>query len=168
MVGKVIETLHEFQMLGRECNGLFIDGGGLGAGVVDQLRHLGYNPIDINFGHKSPDETYRYHGDLMWAKLRDALATLYLPEDRDFLEQLTQREFAFGLSGKIHLEPKADLKKRGCVSPDIADALALTYAQDIQYNPSGADVNKAKPQFTNHDWDPIAYKVDPPRRRKTY
>ena len=154
VVGKVIETLHEFQSLGRECHGLFIDGGGLGAGVVDQLRHLGYNPIDVNFGNKASDEKYRYRVDEMWGNLRDDLPKLLLPEDMELQEQLTQREYSFSLSGKLCLEPKAELKKRGVCSPDIADALALTFAQEVSrdsYHPQGA----GKKLSTIHDFDPF-------------
>lgn len=37
-------------------------------------------------------------------------------------------------NGKIQIEPKKDLKKRGVKSPDDADALSLTFARDLQTN----------------------------------
>jgi hypothetical protein len=155
VVGKIIETLQEFQALGRECNGLFIDGGGLGAGVVDQLRHLGYNPIDVNFGNSAIDQAYRYRVDEMRGNLRDNLPILLLPEDFDLRDQLTQREYSFTLSGKIQLESKADLKKRGVESPDVADALALTFAQDVARESTLPYNTVGKEMFTVHEFDPI-------------
>ncbi len=153
VVGKIIETLQKFQMLGRKCNGLFIDGGGLGAGVVDQLRHLGYSPIDVNFGNKAIDDTYKYRVDEMWGGIRDALSTLYLPNDPDLRDQLTQREYSYTMAGKLQLEAKVELKKRGLNSPDIADALALTYAIDLSPDilPGG---RASKTIFAQHDYDP--------------
>jgi hypothetical protein len=35
------------------------------------------------------------------------------------------------LRGEIQLEKKSDMKKRGLASPDLADALALTYARTV-------------------------------------
>ena len=158
VVGKVIEMLQKFRQLGRECNGLFIDGGGLGAGVVDQLRHLGYNPIDVNFGNKAVDEAYRYRVDEMWGGIRDHLGTLYLPKDQALKEQLTQREYSFTPAGKLQLEQKVELKKRGLTSPDIADALALTYASEVSMHLYRAQSNTGAQKFTIHDYDPFAQK----------
>jgi|SRR6266702_6435491 len=39
--------------------------------------------------------------------------------------------FAFNLRGELQLEKKSDMKRRGLASPDIADALALTYARPV-------------------------------------
>jgi hypothetical protein len=129
VVEQVVECVQYFQKLGRRCKGLFIDGGGLGAGVVDMLRRLGYSPIDINFGGKPADPKYRFRVDEMWGRMRDDLPKLALIQNADLEAQLTQREYGFTVAGnKISLESKDDLKKRGLPSPDIADGLALTYA----------------------------------------
>lgn len=150
---KVIETLQEFQRIGRKCNGLYIDGGGHGSGVVDILRRLGYNPIDVGFGTKASDAKYRYKGDEIWGRMRDAMAHLMLPSDITLRDQITQREYSFLGNGKLHLESKDDMKNRGLASPDIADALALTWASppamDIM------DLGMASPLFTNHEYDPL-------------
>ncbi|KKK95751.1 hypothetical protein LCGC14_2669640, partial [marine sediment metagenome] len=158
VVGKVIDMIREFAQLGKQCIGLFIDGGGLGGGVVDQLRHLGYNPIEIQFGNKAIDGiTYRYRGDEMWGRLRDGMDKLCLPHDIDLQAQLTQREYGYTLSGnKIHLETKTEMKKRGLQSPDIADALALTFAEDPAIVVTGnyaPNISMAK-----HDYDPFDMK----------
>jgi len=127
-VDMVIATIQEFVGLGKKVAGLFVDGGGLGVGVVDMLRRLGYNPIDVNFGHRAGDQKYRYRGDEMWGRMRDAMDKLALPRDGDLQAQLTQREYGFTIQGgKLHLESKKDMMKRGVQSPDIADALALTF-----------------------------------------
>ena len=155
VVGKVIECIRDFQLLGKGVVGLFVDGGGLGSGVVDMLRHYGYNPLDVNFGNKPIDSiVYRYRGDEMWGRMRDKMDVLCIPNDIDLKVQLTQREYGYTLSGnKIHLETKTEMKKRGLQSPDIADALALTFSED----PAVVVTGSPNP-FTitaKHDYDPL-------------
>jgi hypothetical protein len=155
VAGKVINTIREFAMIGKPVTGLFVDGGGLGAGVVDQLRHLGYNPIEVQFGNKAIDSiTYRYRGDEMWGRMREGIDKLCLPRDIDLMAQLTQREYGYTLSGnKMHLEPKDDMKKRGLQSPDIADALALTFAEDPAIITTGEFAPATK--MALHDYNPL-------------
>ena len=138
LTGKVIECLREFKALGMNCSGLFVDGGGIGGAIVDQLRSYGYNPTEVQFGGKATDnQVYRYKGDEIWGRMRDGLNKLSLPANNqpsgvDLKADLTQREFAYTLMGnKINLEAKKDMVKRGVKSPDLADALALTFAEDV-------------------------------------
>ena len=128
---KVIEMIREFKLLGKICKGLFIDGGGLGGGVVDILRRAGYNPIDVNFGGRSSDPRFSRKVDEMWGRLRDDMQYLSIPKDQNLMDQLTQREYGFSQNGKIALESKSDMINRGVQSPDLVDALALTYATII-------------------------------------
>ena len=157
-------TINEFIGLGLKVAATFIDVGGLGSGVVDVLRHSGYSPTAVNFGNKAVAKplVYRYRGDEMWGNLREALPQLLLPNKStlatDLQRQLTTREFGFTINGnKIHLEPKKDLKARLGVdaSPDIADALALTYAADVATmdTTGGLQFGGGKVQ---HDFDPFA------------
>jgi len=159
LVGKVIEMVRSFRALGKECVGLFVDGGGVGGGVVDQLRALNYNPIEVQFGGKPTNTTtYRYKSDEMWGNMRDAMPRLCLPANNErngvnVKADLTQREFGYTLTGnKIHLETKKDMVARGIESPDIGDALALTFAQDV------APVHSSligHTQFAKSDYDPL-------------
>lgn len=158
---KVIDVVREFAELGVACQMIFVDttGGSIGGGVFDQLMERGYQCEGIGFGDRATEEKYRYRGDEMWGRMRDALhSRLLIPEQMTPLglplfDQLTQREFGYTLSGnKIHLESKADMKSRGLPSPDIGDALALTFASPVQTlsMPHGTQA-KAPPQ----DYDPI-------------
>lgn len=152
---KVIETIKEFQGLGKQCAGLYVDGGGLGAGPVDQLRQLGYNPIDVQFGGSASNRKYWRRGDEMWGRMREELRRLCLPRNSELKTQLTQREYGFmeGTS-RIKLESKADMEKRGARSPDIADALALTFASTTQAEVDPALIRQG-PQFAQSEFDPL-------------
>lgn len=135
VVGRIIEVIEDFKKLNKRCTGLFVDGGMYGASVVDQLRQLGYGATEVNFGHSAIDKRYRYRADEMWGRLRDNLQRLCLPNDIDLNSQLTQRQYGYlAAGGRMHLETKSDMRDRGLPSPDIADALALTYANYINYD----------------------------------
>jgi hypothetical protein len=161
LLGKISEMIHRFEDLGIKCSGLFVDEGGLGAGIVDNLRHLGYGPIGVNFGATAINsKTYRYRSDEMWGNLRSALPKMMLPANNaknglDLKADLTQREYGYTLMGnKIHLETKKDMKDRGVNSPDLADALALTFSQTVATLeiPGGRG---APAQMAESEYDPL-------------
>jgi hypothetical protein len=111
-----------------------VDGGGLGAGLVDHLRlRLGIPVIDV-VGSGKPDQgmigggRYANKRAECYGVLKEALQTgLCLPNDRDLFEELTCFEFGFDSRGNILLESKDSLRKRNIESPDRGDALALTF-----------------------------------------
>lgn len=168
LVGKVIEMVRFFRGFNVEAEGIFVDGGGVGGGVVDQLRALGYNVFEVQYGSRPTDtNTYRFKSDELWGNLREAiktrliLPTLQSPKATELKEQLTQREFGYTLVGnKTHLETKADMKSRGLASPDIADALANTYAFDVAPAPQlvSMALQQASGRKNAYDYDPLKVK----------
>ncbi|MBL4665625.1 MAG: hypothetical protein JKY23_06745 [Nitrospinaceae bacterium] len=160
LTGKVIETVRSFRALGIEYAALFVDGTGIGGGVVDQLDDLGYKVTEVQFGTNAIDaKTYRYRSDEIWGNLRDKLPRLCLPAmnqpcGNELKDDLTQREYGYTLNGnKIHLEKKADMIARGITSPDIADALALTFASEVA--PVAQNDFNAQPKQAIHEYDPL-------------
>jgi hypothetical protein len=115
---------------------IFIDGTGVGGGVVDHLANRHNLPVeDIQFGGKAINATsqikYAQMRSMMWGNLRDAMPYLALPRNMELRDQLVGPEYDFNLRGELQLEKKSDMKKRGLASPDIADALALTFARPV-------------------------------------
>lgn len=113
---------------------VFVDGTGLGAGVIDRLRQLGYTVIDVQFGGRPLNEKYQNRRAEMWAKaaewLRDGGA---IPNDQALIADLCAPTYSYAnAAGKFALESKDDMKTRGLPSPDIGDALALTFAAPVQ------------------------------------
>lgn len=116
--------------------GIFVDEGGLGAGVVDRLRQLGARfVVGVNFGSGAErwdadgaKPLYANKRAEIWGNLRDWLQTGCLPPDPELRADLTGIEYGYNARGEIQLEKKEDMKKRGLASPDIGDALALTFA----------------------------------------
>jgi hypothetical protein len=159
--GRVIEYIRYFQGLGRTPDAVFVDGTGIGGGVVDQLRNLGFPVTEVQAAGTVIDKlVYRFKSDEMWGRLRDALPRLILPpkstrNGTDLFDQLTQREFGYTEVGnKIHLESKKDMAERGLSSPNVADALALTFAFDVQTRGT-TPLHALVPRFSQHEYDPL-------------
>jgi hypothetical protein len=113
---------------------IFVDGTGVGGGVVDMLRRHNMPVEDIQFGGRAEraDQIKLANKRAeMWSNMRDALQYLAIPPSSELRDQLIGPEFDYNLRGEIQLEKKSDMKKRGLASPDIADALALTYARPV-------------------------------------
>lgn len=117
---------------------VFIDETGVGAGVVDRCRQLGMdNVMGVNFG-ATADRVVQGQAKAankraeMWLTLRTAITSgLSLPDNDDLAGELTAPLYSYDAHNAILLEKKADMKKRLLRSPDIADALALTYAYPV-------------------------------------
>jgi hypothetical protein len=124
-----------------DVRAIFVDETGLGAGVVDRLNQLGVRFVQgVNFGAAAA----RWDGDgaktlyankraEMWGNLKDWLrGGGALPDDPELRADLTGVEYGYNGQGEIQLEKKEDMKKRGLASPDIGDALALTFAHPVR------------------------------------
>ncbi len=107
----------------------FIDATGMGWGVYDRLRQLGYKHITaVQTGEKAfePDKYVNKRVEL-WSKLRQFIQDgAQIPDDKKLIKGLTDIQYGFDGKGRWDLESKADMKKRGLDSPDGPDALALT------------------------------------------
>jgi phage terminase large subunit len=112
---------------------ILVDVIGLGAGVVDRLRELGLPARGINVS-ESPamGQTYRNLRAELWYKAKAWLEKrdCKLPNDEDLVAELVTVRYKFQSTGKIQIESKDDIRKRGLASPDKADAFVLTFASD--------------------------------------
>jgi hypothetical protein len=108
-----------------------VDSIGLGSGVADRLRELGYNVRDVNVAESAAmnPQAARLRDDL-WLTVRDWLnqRTCKLPKLDDLRAELCSPTYTFTSTGKIKVEGKSELKRRGLRSPDLADSLCLTFA----------------------------------------
>lgn len=112
---------------------VFVDGVGVGGGVVDRLRQLNFNVYDVNAGG-SPIRSDRFTNKRieMWSAMKDWLkAGGCLPDDRQLADDLTAPLYEFDQRNRMKLERKEEMKSRGISSPDAADALALTFAMPV-------------------------------------
>ena len=115
-----------------EVPAVFVDGTGLGAGVVDRLSQLGVPVIGVDCGGKArrPAQFADLRAEIFWEVARllreDAAA---IPNDPVLVGQLLALRYDVSSTGRIRLESKSKLRKRGVASPDRADALALAFME---------------------------------------
>ena len=127
VVGHVIEAIEEFKPAM-----VFIDEGGLGAGIVDRLKEQRFKVRGVNFGNKAKNPImYGNKRAEMWGDMRDWLKTASVPNDRFLKSDLISPKMKPDSRGTIYLESKKDMKARGLASPDAADAIALTFAYPV-------------------------------------
>ena len=134
----------------RSPDAVFVDAGA-GAGVIDRLRQLGHAVIEVNFGGRPIDARFVNKRAEMWWEMADWVrAGASIPNDNTLKLELATPTYRFDASNKIALESKDDIKKRlpDAGSPDIADALALTFAQPVaKRKPAG----NAPGRVASHD-----------------
>ena len=118
----------------RDPDAVFIDSGA-GAGVIDRLRQLGYDVIEVPFGGKATNPALFINKRTeMWWSVKEWLDMGgCLPDRTDLTAELSTPTYWYDAVGRRCLESKDDIKKRlqGGGSPDIADALALTFAYPV-------------------------------------
>jgi hypothetical protein len=128
---------------------VFIDVGGVGAGVVDILHSWGGKYLDlvtpINFGSEPqephvllPDGTKsagpRNRRAEMWSRSKDWLdepGGADIP-DRDSLQaDACGPGYSYDVNQRLQLESKEHMRARGVRSPDEWDAIVLTFAEPV-------------------------------------
>lgn len=126
---------------------MFIDVGGIGAGVYDRLVEMGYGSIvrAINFGSaplepQAVDEDGRPKGGYlnrraeMWGKSKEWLEEpggVDIPDKDSLQADACAPGYKYDSLTRVQLESKDDIRKRGLRSPDEWDAIALTFAEPI-------------------------------------
>jgi hypothetical protein len=135
VVAKIIREQHPARV--------YVDVGGLGVGVYDRLREQNFNVVTaVNFGgkpveHLAFDETGRPAGGPanrraeLWLNLRKMLeAGRFKLPDRDTLQaDLVSCGYKYDSAGRLLLESKEDMRRRGVPSPDEGDAVALCFTE---------------------------------------
>jgi len=147
-------------------DGVFIDEGGVGSGVVDFVRHLGHSCTGVQFGstaaiplggEKAANKRAEMYLSLR-AWLREGGA---IPLDEELVKELISIEYGHRRKDDaIQLTPKDEMDE----SPDWADALAMTFAFPVakqswrgrsatlihEYDPLGATALGAHDQMSVH------------------
>lgn len=127
-----------------EADYTYIDVGNMGAGVVDHLkRAMGRYVIEANAGEKADDkEKYFNKRAEMWGRTRDWLKNADILDDPDLISDLTNPEYEFNDKRQIKLETKKSMKKRGVLSPDVAEALIQTFYEEVMGDDDDFDSNE--------------------------
>jgi len=112
---------------------IYVDSIGIGAGVADRLLELELPVVHVNVAESASmsDRFVNLRAELAYA-LREWLESREVaiaPSDMAdaFVEQCAEVQQIFTGTGKVQLESKLQMKKRGVASPNLFDAAALTF-----------------------------------------
>lgn len=160
---RILRNLDTMQVAGQVAtafdkhrpDALFIDSATFGMGVVDRLHQLGYPVMGVDFGGKPVTHTkYRNRRAEMWFLMSEWLrAGGVLPDLPELVSELTTPTYKFDEANHLQLEKKAEIKKRTGVSPDIADAIALTFAAPVMPREL-RELSRAPGAESDADYDP--------------
>lgn len=122
LVRVVMEAYHK-----HRADMVVIDKTGVGQGVYDRLKDLGYHVQGVSFGERSSDEMFgNLKAEWHWRERKWLLSGGRLMHDAAW------NEFEYvkykNKDGKIVIQPKEELFKEGIMSPNCVDAAVLTMA----------------------------------------
>jgi hypothetical protein len=138
----------------------FIDSGA-GAGVIDRLRQLGHSVIEVPFGGKAtqPHLFVNRRTEMWWGMREWLVSGGAIPNETALKQELATPIYWFDAAGRKVLEPKDEVKKRlmGAGSPDIADALALTFAAPVHARNQFDALGLHRRRNPRQEYDPYAF-----------
>lgn len=110
---------------------IVVDKTGIGQGVYDRLRDMGYNVRGVSFGEKSEDDQFgNLKAEWHWRQRK------WIIGGGKLLHNVAWNEFEIvkykNKDGKIIIQPKEDLFREGISSPNVVDAAVLTMVIDDQ------------------------------------
>lgn len=128
LADRAVEAINKYNP-----DAVFVDGGGVGGGLVDILKDLGHRVIEVQAGSSADDKAaYQNKRVEMWAILRDWLTVGCIPDTQELRDDLKGPEYHYHRSTNVlQLESKDAMKERGLASPDTAEALAQTFARPV-------------------------------------
>ena len=156
LAGRVANLIEEYSP-----DAVFCDSGA-GSGVIDRLRQLSYDVIEVPFGGKAvkPDIYTNRRTEMWWLMKQWIEEGGAIPNDTALKQELATPIYWYDNVGKKVLERKEQIKKRlqGAGSPDLADALALTFALPVAKKEMEDIYIKRRREATQKtDYDP--YKI---------
>jgi hypothetical protein len=147
---------------------MFIDVGGVGAGVYDQLMNMGppYSEIvvAVNFGsapmEPAPlDEHGRPSGGPlnrraeMWMKSKEWLeepAGVQIPDSDSLQADACGPSYKYDSLTRLQLEAKDAMRRRDVLSPDEWDAVALTFAEPVAPDAAPFEIPQSRGGWMGH------------------
>ncbi|MDR1745490.1 MAG: hypothetical protein LBS30_07040 [Planctomycetota bacterium] len=133
---------------------IFVDQTGVGAGVYDQLRRAWPDTVGVAFAQRALDaDRFINRRAEMWWQLREWLEKdAVLEARRDLRNDLIAPEYHYTFAGKIQLESKDAMRRRGIASPDLGDALALTFAMPVHPRHRDPAVEAEMEPYAPYGW----------------
>ena len=110
---------------------IYIDAIGIGAGLADRLKELDLPAVSVAVSESASlkDKFGRLRDELFWnAREWFEGRDVKIPQDDALIQELTSIRYKYLSTGKLKIESKDEMKRRGQRSPDVADSFVLTFA----------------------------------------
>lgn len=125
--GKIVNLIQRFSP-----DAVNIDVIGIGAGVVDRLKEQKFRVNGVNVAESASDKLKyaNIRAEAYW-QLADRFqkGEIAIPDDLELLAQTSSIKYKFDSHGRLQIESKEEMKKRGMKSPDKTDALVLAFME---------------------------------------
>ena len=130
-----------------KASAVFIDLG-YGTGIYSAGKSMGRtNWRLVGFAEKAIKDGFANKRAEMWSDMKDWLKEGgRIEDDQTLFNDLISPEALINNRGQLQLESKEQMKKRGLPSPNIADALALTFAFPVNTETSNIKYKSARRQ----------------------
>ena len=147
-----------------EPSAIYIETNGMGIGVYDHLKRFGQPNIRaVNVARAPTSDKYQRVRDELWFKARERFqeGSLFIPNNAKLISELSTPKFEVKERGRVKVESKLNMRKRGILSPNMADALILTFTTpDDTFKLSSAQARenreyqrkKANRSVSKHSW----------------
>ena len=143
----------EYQMAQIKPRYIFIEVTGMGWGVYDRLRELRCPVYPADVGCKSiMGGVLNKRAEMYIRLLNNMKSGLHLPDDRVLKRQLANIPVEYNEKAVMKLVAKETIKKDIGESPDHADAVALTYFEEVPASTVSDSDSEGK---LLHDYDPV-------------
>ncbi|XGQ69720.1 terminase large subunit domain-containing protein [Campylobacter hepaticus] len=127
------KILHIYNQKEKKPQGIFVDICGLGAGVYDVLKSYGLPVIQANSSSASSEKQYLNKRAQMYFTLAKNLSNMQIIKDDELKKDLRMIEYEYNDRGLLKIISKEELKKTYGKSPDVSDALALSFYENLYH-----------------------------------
>ncbi|EAI5941608.1 terminase [Campylobacter coli] len=135
------KILAEYNQSEDKPKGIFIDTCGLGVGVYDVLLNYGLPVFEANSANSATSNEYLNKRAQMYFTFAKNLKHMELVKDEELKKDMRMIEYEYSDKGLLKIVSKEQLKKNYGKSPDVSDAVALTFFEKL-YSRNN----------TNEDW----------------
>lgn len=123
MANEVVKLIKEYRVPNYHT---FVDRVGVGAGLFSRLKEL-VKVTGVRWGEKAYKDTFVNNKAEQFWKLREWIKGGGKVCDKALLDELRTIKYKEDSNGKVKIKSKEDMRKEGIPSPNLADALAMTF-----------------------------------------
>lgn len=133
---------------------MMIEKDGLGFAIIDRLSEMGYGAIVravVPGGAAINHERFRNKRAECWGLMADWFADEpnRIPDDDELEAELLMPGYHFTSNRQLVIEEKEKIRDREGVSPDLADALAMTFSEPVR------ETERPRPRSQTPGFEPL-------------